>query len=69
MVLEGDLLPFGDGFVGWDFLDNADSRLLFLKLNYRSRGVPIGRTKQWVRYGGAIPDEIELEEPRRKRYC
>ena len=69
MVHSREILPFGSGFVTWDFLDTKVSRLKFLQLNYRERGVPVGQTAAWVEQGGLIPAELELEEPRRKPYC
>lgn len=69
MVADGDLVPWYGGFVAWDFIETPGRRLELLRRVYRARGVPVGTTADWVKLGGRLPNEIVLQEPRRKPYC
>ncbi len=69
MVIDGDLFPFESLFVTWSFLETEQSRLEVLRLIYRQRANPVGATADWVKLGGRLPKEVELQEPRRKNYC
>lgn len=69
MAADGDILRWGGGFVAWDFIETPARRLELLRRVYRNRGVPVGDTANWVQLGGKLPEEIVLQEPRRKPYC
>lgn len=69
MVADGDLVLWWGSYICWDFLETSSRRMEFLRTVFRSRGVPVGSAAEWVRSGGKLPEEIELQEPRRKPYC
>ncbi|MEN9749116.1 MAG: hypothetical protein RL149_194 [Actinomycetota bacterium] len=68
MVADSDLFPFESVYVTWDFLEGPITRLKAIRMMYRSRAIPVGLAAEWVAKGGKFPNEIELQEPRRKKY-
>ena len=68
MVCDADLFVYESVFVAWDFLETPANRLRALRLMFRSRAKPTGLAAEWVKKGGRLPNELQLQEPRRKPY-